>query len=1083
MRKEPDIVKELREAEKLGLLEDKTNTVSGRSSAVLEKSYKKDDVPNVLATGFVSTKDDIVLDEVSYSNELFRGLIEQRIVGVVVTRNNRIVFCNKKECELFGYSNPSELIGRNVSEFIHRDDLQILLGLADRIKNGEKLVEPVIFRGLRKDGKDVLIEAFAIFIPFEGEDALLSFHRDITAGESEKYESNLFRVITENTSDLLAVTTFSLNPKYVYVSPSHEKIMGYKPEDLIGKPALDFVHPDDKKRLFSLAKKYIDLKMKGFFSGKKEEVVEHFEYRVRDKYGIWHYVDSTANLVEDNIIFVSKDVTERKRIEEKLKESQRKLRILLDASHDMALLLDLDGTILDLNDAMAKSLGGDKEKMINTNIKEYLPSKVYESRQRIVKKVQKTKKPEETIDTRSGRWFDNKFYPVLDENGEVTQIAVFSREITEQRRVEETLKGLYLQTETLLNAAADGIRIVNKDFTVKTLNDTMVKLAGVKKEKAVGMKCSDMFKADFCGTENCSIVKALKEKKTFHRETVRSRPDGEKIYCLEVVTPLKDANGNIIGIIEDFRDISELKRIEEKLRESEEKFRIITSSAYDAIIMIDSDGNVSYWNKSAERIFGYKAEEILGKNLHYLIAPKSLHEAYDKGFRKFKETGEGTAVGRTLELTGLKKDGTEILVELSLSSVKIKNKWHAIGVIRDITERKKIEKEIKIRDEAIKSSINGIAITDSMGNIVYVNDSFLKMWRYDRPDEVIGKPIVSFWERNENYRKVMNKLVDSGGWTGELIGKRKDRTTFPVQLSINFVKDENNNISNIFASFVDITEQKKAEEELKRKQERIEKQNIQLKKLDKIKTNFLNITSHELRTPMSAIKGYTQMMLKGTLGKITDEQKKALNVVLRNINRLDNLIRDILDVSRLESGTMKFLPEQVDIKEIISQVTETMQSFADTKKIQIKTMIQKDLPKLFVDPERIKQVIINITNNAIKFSPENSTIYIRVKKDKKDRILFEIQDFGKGIPKNKQKKIFETFYQVDSGMDRKFGGAGLGLAISRGIILSHGGKIWVESKVGKGSTFKFTLPIKPVVDHEERFKEVDIFGLETNKEE
>jgi len=552
---------------------------------------------------------------------------------------------------------------------------------------------------------------------------------------------------------------------------------------------------------------------------------------------------------------------------------------------------------------------------------------------------------------------------------------------------------------------------------------------------------------------------------------------------LEVVTPLKDANGDVIGVIEDFRDISELKEMEEKLQESEEKFRIITSSAYDAIIMMDDNGNVSYWNKAAERMFGYKAEEVLGKHLHYLIAPEILHEAYRGGFEKFKNTGEGVAVGKTIELTALKKNGIEFPVELSLSSVKIKGKWHAIGIIRDITKRKEIEEEIKIRDAAIKSSINGIVITDSLGNLIYVNDSFLKMWKYNKPEEVIGKPIISFWEKNEDYREILSKLVDLGGWTGEIIGERKDGSTFPVQISINFVKDEKGKISNIFASFVDITEQKKAEEELRKKQEKIKKQNIQLKKLNKIKSEVLNITSHELRTPMSAIKGYAQMLLKGVLGDITDEQKKALKVILRNINRLDNLIRDILDVSRLESGTMKFLPEETDVEEVISEVIETMQSFAETKKIQIKTTIQKNLPKLFIDPERIKQVIINIVNNAIKFSPENSTIFIRVKKDKKDKILFEIQDYGKGIPKNKQKKIFDTFYQVDSGMDRKFGGAGLGLAISRGIILSHGGDIWVDSKVGEGSTFKFTLPIKPVLNHEERFKDADIFGLKIKKEE
>ena len=271
-------------------------------------------------------------------------------------------------------------------------------------------------------------------------------------------------------------------------------------------------------------------------------------------------------------------------------------------------------------------------------------------------------------------------------------------------------------------------------------------------------------------------------------------------------------------------------------------------------------------------------------------------------------------------------------------------------------------------------------------------------------------------------------------------------------------------------------------DKLKETQRTIELQNIQLKKLDRIKSDFLNITSHELRTPMSAIKGYVQMVIKEKLGQITDEQRQALNVVLRNTDRLDNLIRDILDVSRLESGTMKFVPEKTHPGGLTVEAVETMQPSAELKNIKINTEIEQDLPEIIVDPERIKQVIINIVNNAIKFSPNGTIINVRTKKEN-DYVLFEVQDYGRGIPKDKQEKIFEIFYQVDSGMDRKFGGAGLGLAISRGIILSHGGNIWVESEPGKGSTFRFTLPITPVQDVEGKFRDADIFKLKDKKRE
>ncbi|MCJ7697598.1 MAG: ATP-binding protein, partial [Thermoplasmata archaeon] len=276
---------------------------------------------------------------------------------------------------------------------------------------------------------------------------------------------------------------------------------------------------------------------------------------------------------------------------------------------------------------------------------------------------------------------------------------------------------------------------------------------------------------------------------------------------------------------------------------------------------------------------------------------------------------------------------------------------------------------------------------------------------------------------------------------------------------------------------IEIKERKRGEEKLRRSQTKIEQQNIQLKKADRIKTDFLNVTSHELRTPMSSIKGYSQMISKQILGQINDEQKKALDVILRNTNRLDVLIQDILDVSRLESGTMKFVVAQTDVKNMILETVETIKPFANIKNIEITTKFKDNLPTLTIDKERIKQVLTNILNNAIKFSTDGSAINIFTTNEE-ESILFEIQDFGRGIPRNELKKIFNIFYQVDSGEDRKYGGVGLGLAISRGIVLTHGGKIWVKSKMNEGSTFSFTLPIKPVQDIETRFKELNMFGLE-----
>lgn len=269
--------------------------------------------------------------------------------------------------------------------------------------------------------------------------------------------------------------------------------------------------------------------------------------------------------------------------------------------------------------------------------------------------------------------------------------------------------------------------------------------------------------------------------------------------------------------------------------------------------------------------------------------------------------------------------------------------------------------------------------------------------------------------------------------------------------------------------------------DLKQSQKMIQQQNEKLKELDRLKTNFLNTTSHELRTPMTAMKGYVQMMINKQFGEITDEQKEALDVVFRNTDRLDSLINDILDISRLESKSMKFIAKPASISELIEDIIKTMNPQAQSKQITLTSNVEENLPEITIDSDRIRQVIINLINNAIKFSPENSTITV-LGQHTGENITIKVKDQGRGVPKEKLVDVFDSFFQVDMGVDRSYGGAGLGLSICKGIVLAHGGKIWVESEVDKGSTFQFTLPLEPVEDLGKEFEKTELFSSDKKKD-
>ncbi len=234
--------------------------------------------------------------------------------------------------------------------------------------------------------------------------------------------------------------------------------------------------------------------------------------------------------------------------------------------------------------------------------------------------------------------------------------------------------------------------------------------------------------------------------------------------------------------------------------------------------------------------------------------------------------------------------------------------------------------------------------------------------------------------------------------------------------------------------------------------------------IDRAKSEFLSITSHELRTPMTPMKAQLQMLEKDYFGKLNEKQKDSVRIIRRNAERLDRIIEDFLEISRIEAARLKFIFRKIDIKKTVEETVKFLEGFAKEKNIDL--IVKADnLPNIQADPDRISQIIRNLTHNAIKFSRVNGKIEISAA-TKKDHILFIIKDNGLGMSTEDQLRVFEPFYQIEDHLNRKHGGTGLGLAICRGIVESQKGKIWVESTKDKGSTFYFTIPLKPVEEIE-----------------
>jgi PAS domain S-box-containing protein len=377
-------------------------------------------------------------------------------------------------------------------------------------------------------------------------------------------------------------------------------------------------------------------------------------------------------------------------------------------------------------------------------------------------------------------------------------------------------------------------------------------------------------------------------------------------------------------------EIAERQRVEGDLQASELQFRTISNVAHDAIIVMDHDGRISFWNEAAERIFGHPKSEAVGKDLHDLLAPAIYREKHQQALAHWRETGQGAALGKSLELIALRKNGATFPVELSLSAMQVKGECKALAIVRDITERKRYESELKQARHAAQTSTQA-------------------------------------------------------------------------------------------------------------------------------KSEFLASMSHEIRTPMNGVIGMANLLLDTGL---TPQQQHFANTIHQSGEALLAIINDILDYSKIEAGKLVFEKLDFDLREAVESALDLVAERASSKHLELAISLPSGIPmQLRGDPGRLRQILLNLVNNAIKFT-ERGEVIVRVALVSETathaRLRFEVQDTGMGISPEGQARLFQAFSQEDRSIQRKFGGTGLGLTISKQLVELMGGQIGVESEPGKGSTFWFT---------------------------
>lgn len=381
---------------------------------------------------------------------------------------------------------------------------------------------------------------------------------------------------------------------------------------------------------------------------------------------------------------------------------------------------------------------------------------------------------------------------------------------------------------------------------------------------------------------------------------------------------------------------------------------------------------------------------------------------------------------------------------------------------RDVTERKQREKE---NQQLIDGMNDAIFVINFEGKILDVNAPAVSMLGYSR-DELLPMAIddLDTVHTSDQILNMIKGMESDKKQIFETQHKTKQGKTIPVEISSSLVSYKGQDV--ILSVARDIKGRKEAEEKLRETNQRLEdavsKANgmaVQAEYANKTKSQFLANMSHELRTPLNSIIGFSDILLNEIKGELNDSQKKYASNISKGGRHLLDLINNILDLSKIEAGKMELACEDLNLDSVFSEVESVISLQARKKSIGLEIENQDDI-NLNADKNKIKQVIFNLLSNAIKFTDENGKVSISARKLGRDLVEIAVKDTGIGIPEDKLDKIFDPFMQADASTSRQYGGTGLGLPLVKKYVEMHGGKIWVESEVGKGSTFTFTIPLK-----------------------
>ena len=778
------------------------------------------------------------------------------------------------------------------------------------------------------------------------------------------------------------------------------------------------------------------------------------------------------------------DITEKKHAEDIIKASELRYRSLFESAKDGIIILDAEsGKIEDVNPYLIDMLGFSHNEFLGKKIWEIGFFKDIISNQDKFAELQKNdyvRYENLPLRTSDGYKRDVEFVSNIYNVNNHAVIQCNIRDISERKLAEEKLRRSEEQYRLLAEHMSDTIWLMDMDMQTTYMSPSTERIRGYSLKEIQQLSLEQHLSPASYKIAIESFSEELKKIKSdptylFFKtiELEFNRKDGTMIWMENMFSLIRDENGKPVNIIGEGRNITERKRAEEELKESEEKYKAYVNSAPNGIYIVDGRGNFIDVNDTACIILGYTKEELQSKNI-IDVTPQKHHEFAFEKFQKMLSTGKVE-----FELEYQCKDETTgwwMINAIYLSE----NRY--LGYTTVTTERKRAEEAIRLSEARLLNAVEiaklGYWEYDVEKDLFIFNDSFYKIFRtsakkvggYEMTAAQYAERFVHPDDRDlvgiEVQKAIESSDTDFAGKIDHRIIYEDGETGF-ISVHFTIIKDSEGRTIKTIGANQDITERKEKEVELMKAKDKAEESN-------RLKTSFLANMSHEIRTPMNAIVGFSTFLKEPDLTQ--SEKDQYCDIIQDNSNNLLQIIEDILEISKIESGHIHFMVEKTNINELFKNLLTEFRHSNKNDSIEISCRIDEldeDLITL-TDSSRLKQVMNNLIINALKFTKQGKVEFgyklvrsseFEVQSSEKQQlssagyIEFYVKDTGIGIDKKYKEIIFERFRQVEDFTTRMYGGSGLGLAISKKIVEAMGGKIWVETELKKGSEFIFSLPL------------------------